>query len=142
MNYTSGFLVARGKIKMESNNLASQITKFVGEKHRIVKAEEIYTAFKEEFSDGQIAGVLRRLRTTGRLVSPKRGYYENTMSSNVLAELVKDISNLIQKYNTSAQLMTFLKLPKKLIEKIYLISHYMGQIQKSAKYMTLYIPTF
>ena len=53
---------------MESNNLASQITKFVGEKHRIVKAEEIYTAFKEEFSDGQIAGVLRRLRTTGRLV--------------------------------------------------------------------------
>ena len=53
---------------MESNNLASQITKFVGEKHRIVKAEEIYTAFKEEFSDGQIAGVLRRLRTTGRVV--------------------------------------------------------------------------
>ena len=92
---------------MESNNLASQITKFVGEKHRIVKAEAIYTALKEEFSDGQIAGVLRRLRTTGRLVSPKRGYYENTKSSNVLAELVKDISNLIQKYNTSVPITVF-----------------------------------
>ena len=92
---------------MESNNLASRITKFVGEKHGIVKAEESYTAFKEEFSDGQIAGVLRRLRTTGRLVSPQRGYYENTKSSNVLAELGKDISNLIQKYNTSVPITVF-----------------------------------
>ena len=69
--------------------------------------EAYIAAFKEEFSDGQIAGVLRRLRTTGRLVSPKRGYYENTKSSNVLAELVKDISNLIQKYNTSVPITVF-----------------------------------
>ena len=92
-------------------NLSSEITNFISTEGTLVKANKVYDAFeKKGYSDSQIAGVLRRLKESGRLVSPKRGYYENTTSKNVLDELKRDINLLVDKYNRSIPITIFTAL--------------------------------
>ena len=89
-------------------NLSAQVTKYISEAEREVKANEIYDFFiKKGFTDGQIAGTLSRLKNKGRIVSPKRGFYENTNSLNVLDELKRDINILVDKYNSSVPITIF-----------------------------------
>ena len=94
-----------------TQNLSAQITEYISKENRLVKAGEIYEKFeKKDFSDNMIAGALKRLKDKGRLVSPKRGYYENTNSKNVLNELKKDINILVDKYNRSIPITIFTSL--------------------------------
>ncbi|WP_285023828.1 hypothetical protein [Lactococcus garvieae] len=91
-----------------SKNLSIQITKYIGEQPGKVEAKNIYKKFNDAgFTSGQISGVLTRLKEKGRLVSPERGYYENTNSRNVLDELKRDLSNLLDKYDRSVPISIF-----------------------------------
>ena len=85
-------------------NLSAQVTKYISEAEREVKANEIYDFFIKK---GFTAGTLSRLKNKGRIVSPKRGFYENTNSLNVLDELKRDINILVGKYNSSVPITIF-----------------------------------
>lgn len=92
-------------------NLSDQLTDYISEAGTEVKANKIYDIFiKKGFTDGQIAGALRRLKNKGKVVSPRRGFYENTNSLNILDELKRDINILIDKYNSSVPITIFTEL--------------------------------
>lgn len=104
----------------ETNNVSSEITHYIKEKDGEVTANEIYAHFKGgkyKYTHGQISGALNRLKQSGRIVSPKRGVYENTNSSNVLQEMEQDIKQLIEKYNNSIPITIYNALNKNDKEK-------------------------
>ncbi|VTE88238.1 Uncharacterised protein [Streptococcus pneumoniae] len=91
-----------------SNNVSSDITKYLKEQNRTVRADEIYAHFKKEGkTHGQISGALNRLKQSGRIVSPQRAMYENTNSSNVLNEMKQDVNQLLEKYNNSVPITIY-----------------------------------
>lgn len=95
---------------MDSSNLAAEITQFVSTQNDSgqVEARAIYSHFtKKGYRQGQISGVLTRLKSSGRIVSPRRGIYENTNHDNVLIELRQDVAALVAKYDTQIPITIF-----------------------------------
>ena len=104
-------LYYKTEVRIMDKNLSDQLTDYISEAGTEVKANKIYDIFiKKGFTDGQIAGALRRLKNKGKVVSPRRGFYENTNSLNVLDELKRDINILIDKYNSSVPITIFTEL--------------------------------
>lgn len=88
-------------------NLSAQVTKYISEAEREVKANEIYDFYKKRFYRWSDSRDIEPIKKQGRIVSPKRGFYENTNSLNVLDELKRDINILVGKYNSSVPITIF-----------------------------------
>lgn len=91
-----------------NNNLANALTKYIKESGKAVTSKEVYGYFLNKgYSNGQISGAIRQLKIKGHIVSPKRGFYENMNSKNVLNEMEQDIKELINKYDKSVSISIF-----------------------------------
>lgn len=90
-----------------TKNLANAITETIKAHGGSMTAKDIYTQFSTNYTKGQIAGELYRLKQVKRLTSPHRGVYQNTNHTNVLNQLKTDLADVATQYNKSVPITIF-----------------------------------
>lgn len=67
--------------------------------YKTAQYKELLSFFKEDFTEGQLAGKLNQMTKNGELVRIKRGVYALSSDSNDLYNTLKeDLIQLLQKY--------------------------------------------
>ena len=64
-----------------------------------VKAKDIYQHFQEkDYSQGQVSGILFRLKSTNKVSQPQKGFYQVLISENALQSLKIELEAIYKKY--------------------------------------------
>jgi len=92
-----------------------EIIAFVKDKGAI-KASQIYTEFEAQgYTQGQISGVLFRLKSLHKLIQPQKGYYQVLQSTNALLSFKLELESVYGKYE-KAEVASLLEMEKSEME--------------------------
>lgn len=85
--------------KLTNEDVLAFIAKNSIETNNGVKANDIYQNFESlGYSQGQVSGILYRLKKANKIIQPQKGYYQALLSENVLQSLKLELQTIYTRY--------------------------------------------